>query len=167
MKEWINFSLDEAKEYASGSIANAESLIPEEYVPNLPPIESLKDIPKWHDFEEKIWSLGEELRQLLVDFPRLRKDKDLQEGFVRISVNQNAKRGRQSFILLLGYKFCVHHANQIASQINDPFVNGHVISTLKKMQVSDFVTQVKPFLNSKFTWIRKESKKYLAKYDSN
>ena len=86
-------------------ISLAETLIPKILEPDLPPAKiSGKDIsqnPAWHDFEHKIWSTGEELRALIQINPILRKDVKLFQRIFIIAKNRNAKRGRQSFIILL------------------------------------------------------------------
>lgn len=144
-------------------VKEAGGLIPDVYIPNLPPTELTKDVPDWHDFEHKIWMLGEEIRLLLVSKKSLRRDKNLQSEFVRIATNRNSKRGRQPFIMLLGYKFCRHHAKEISAQIDDPFVDGHVIMTLRKMRAEGYSIQTRPFLNSSVSWVRNEAKKYLSR----
>ena len=100
----------ETKNIILEKIKEAESLIPGSYIPNLMPTELIKNVPAWHHFEHEIWKIGEEIRLLLLDVPSLRKDQDIHTGIIRIAVNRNAKRGRQSFIMLLGYKFCRHYA---------------------------------------------------------
>ena len=147
-----------------GKTKEAVTLIPNDYLPNPVSTKLVKDVPGWHDFEYAIWKIGEEIRLLLFNAMNLRKDQEIQSEFVRLATNRNAKRGRQTFIMLLGYKFCSHHAKEIASQIDDQFVEGHVIMTLRKMQVKGYSTQVRPFLNSQVTWIRNEAKKYLSRF---
>lgn len=66
--------------------------------------------------------------------------------------------------MLLGYKFCSQYASQIADQLKDSNVNGQAIDTLIKMQSSDYVPQVIPFMTDKTTWIKNKAKKYVEKY---
>ncbi len=122
-------STAEVKGAGLSLVARAESLIPERRVPELAPLSGNPDVPEWHGFELKVWEIGEQIRQILARHQSLRKDRELQEAFVRILTNANAKRGRQSFVMLLGYKSCQVHAATVAAQINDPNVTGHVIST--------------------------------------
>jgi len=112
---------------------------------------------EFHSFEHRIWGIGEQIRQITFSKPQVRKNEKLQEAFLRISINKNAKRGRQSFILLLGYKVCSQRASDIVSQICDKRVSGHVIDTLLKMQASGFVKDVMPFQNSDRAWIRNKT----------
>ena len=156
----------EVRERALSLVAKAEALIPERRVPDLAPMANHPDVPEWHGFEWEVWEIGEQIRQLLVEHPALRKDRKLQEGFVRISTNAKAKRGRQSFVILLGFKSCQVHAATIATQIGDPAVTGHVISTLTKMRAGGFADTVRPYVESNVTWIRNEAKKYMARYNS-
>lgn len=48
--------------------------------------------------------------QILREHTSLRKDKSLLDSFLSIATNRNAKRGRQIFIILLGYKHCAEYA---------------------------------------------------------
>ena len=111
-------------------------------------------------YELQRWDIGEQIRQLLVENPSLRKDPELQEAFLRISLNRNATQGRQSFIMLLGYTCCRSHAAKLISQLDDEGVVGHVISTITKMRTRDFMEQIRPFQEHKRTWIRNEAKRY-------
>ena len=145
-------------------INKTESVIPCEPVPDLPP-KDFPGIPEYHSFENDVWSYGEEIRPLLTKHPELRVDTEIQERILKICLNKNAKRGRQSFIMLIGNLKFSNYAQEISTQINDPFVSGHVISTLTKMKKAGFYREVSPFLESKITWVRKEAKKYCDIYN--
>lgn len=119
------------------------------------------DPPKWHDFEFTVWELGEKIRQALTECTSLRKDVDLQRAFLELAVDRRADRGRQAFIMLLGFKSCADHAPRLVGELDDLDVAGHVVSTLYKMKASGFTAQVRPFANDKRAWIRKEAKRYL------
>jgi hypothetical protein len=54
-------------------------------------MEDFPDVPEWHGFESQVWEIGEQIRQLLAQYPFLRKDEEMQEAFIRISANANAK----------------------------------------------------------------------------
>ena len=71
-----------------------------------------------HPYEYKIWSLGEEIRPLLVNKPHLRNDPEIQNGILEICLEQKGKRGRESFLMLTGNVKFSKHAQQIASLIN-------------------------------------------------
>jgi hypothetical protein len=156
----------EAKSSVEELIARAEVLIPDTLLVDLQPHEFNPKVPEWHDFEYKIWEIGEEIRLLIVRFPSLRKQRDTLDKLVRIAVNRKSKRGRQTFIDLFGSKSCNCYSKDIGSQIDDPFVSGHVIIALRKMEASDYADQIRPFLQSEYAWIRTAAKRYLLKYDN-
>ena len=155
----------EVRERVLSLLASAELLIPARGVPDLAPMADHPDVPEWHDFEWKVWEFGEQIRRLLAQHPALRKDQGLQEAFVRISTDGKAKRGRQSFVMLLGFKCCQVHSATLATQIADPTVTGHVILTLTKMRADGFADIVRPYVDSNITWIRNEAKRYMARYN--
>ena len=144
-------------------IKNASSIIPAEAIEDLPPKE-FKDVPQWHKFEYEIWDLGEKVKQLLVRDPLLRKDQDIEKGILDVAMNSKAKRGRQSFVLLLGSVKHAHLAKNIVTTLFDENVNGHVIDALLKMRAGNYVEKVKPFTSSDVTWIRNKAKKYCERY---
>jgi len=154
--------LDKAEKLISG----AETLIPKILEPDLSPAKiSDKDIsgnPAWHDFEHKIWSTGEELRALIQKNPTLRKDAKLFQRILNIAKNRNAKRGRQSFIMLLASKQFSNFAADLVTQLDDKFVDGQVICAIQKMRVSGFENEIKPFTENEHAWIRNAAKKYLT-----
>ena len=145
-------------------VADAEAAVPSTPKPDLPPGQYTQGAPEWHSFEHTIWAIGEDIRQLLLKKKSLRNDDDLQSTFAAISVNRNAKRGRQSFIMLLGYTSCQQYSYSIASQLDDPDVTGHVISTLLKMQAPDFVQEISKFLDHDISWIRRKAKAYCGRF---
>ena len=157
-------SKEQAKFKIKELIAQAECLIPETLQENLPGMDEMPGIPKWHEYEHKIWELGERIRHELVIHKSLHKDKEILDDLLKISLNRNAKRGRQSFIMLFWYKHCREYAPQLVTQIGDEFVSGHIIKGLNKMHADEFVEPVKNFLDHKITWVRNEAKKYLVTY---
>ena len=140
--------MDITKKEILDLVSEANNIIPVELLPNLEPLDGNNKITKWYDFESKVWQIGEQIRQKINSLPKLRKDKELQEIFIGIAKNKNAKRGRQSFIMLLAYKDCSSYAEVLLSELNDPDVEGHVIYALRKMQASTFINFVLPYLNS-------------------
>ncbi|CAB1077111.1 hypothetical protein D1AOALGA4SA_4904, partial [Olavius algarvensis Delta 1 endosymbiont] len=145
-------------------IAQAEEAIPPEQMADLPPGPYLSGAPEWHAYEHTVWQCGESIRQLLAKKSSLRRDLDLQDSFLRIVCNVKAKRGRQSFVMLLGYTSCAHLAPELVGQLSDPFVTGHVIDTLLKMRCADYVTQVQPFAGHNTAWVRKKAITYVDRY---
>ena len=147
-------------------VAKAEAAIPATLLPDLPPARYTSGAPEWHGFEDVVWQQGEVIRQLLVECKSLRKDAGLQSAFLRVACNRKAKRGRQSFIMLLGYSCCSGSAPAIAGQLSDPDVAGHVVDTLTKMRCPDFVQDVEELTNSDTTWVRNKAKRYVERYRS-
>ena len=145
-------------------VKRAEALIPDEPVADLPPMKSIPDVPKWHGFENSIWTIGETIRGLLADHTSLRKDHELQDLYVSIATNRNAKRGRQSFFFLLKFKACARCAPAVASQLDDSDVKGHALSALRKMRAGGYADQARAILDDPNTWIRNEAKKYISRF---
>jgi hypothetical protein len=156
--------MKEIREEILKLVAKVEASIPSELLPDLPPSPNTMDAPMWYRFENYIWMRGEDIRQLLIENKTLRRDIELQKAFLSIACNQKAKRGRQSFIMLLGNTGCLQFAPNIASQLSDPDVVGHAIDTLTKMRCPDYVEAIKPFTNDKTTWIRNKAKHYVEQY---
>jgi hypothetical protein len=154
----------EARQRILEKITEAKELIPQKELPTLPRSKELLGAPEWYDFELEIWDLGEEIRQIMVQYPKLREDKQLAEQILEIAIDRRAKRGRQSFILLLEYKVYSEYAPRLIAQLDDPAVDGHVISTVLKMRAPQFVDEIEPFTNHKMTWIRNYAKKYVERY---
>ena len=95
---------EEVKKKILKKVSNAEKLIPLELEPNLPPSDMFPNVPEWHTYEHKIWKIGSDILELIKTFPMLKKDDELHHRFLKICLNRNSKRGRQSFIMLFWYK---------------------------------------------------------------
>ena len=155
---------EEAKYRILGLIEKANELTPKTLENDLPPIEGFPDVPSWHDYELAIWKLGEEIRQILIEHTSLRKDDMVNEKIINLCTNTNAKRGREPFVLILGYKHNQVYADKIKILINDRYVDGHIIDTILKMQAKGYEKEIQPIATHKTTWIRKIAIKYLEKY---
>ena len=116
------------------------------------------------EYEFDIWKIGEDIRQIILTKKSLSKDKEINDLILKFRLKKNSKRGRQSFILLLGYKHLSEYALQLIKMINDKFVAGQIIDTVYKMQATGFEEEIKPFLKDKHSWIRKLAIKYMKKY---
>ena len=145
-------------------LTEAELLIPDEELPYLPYMESAPDVHDWYAFENELWGKGEEIRQHIV-LGKKKLKKEQIERIVSICMNKNAKRGRESFILLLGRKCYIDYAEKIATLLTDADVDGHVIDTLYKMGAEGYTSQIAPFTSHNRTWIRNKAKKYIEKYN--
>lgn len=153
------------KEEILNLIEKTKSIIPNKLEEDLE-IESFSKQPKWYSFEHQIWKNGEEIRQKLLIDKKLKKDEEIFDKLLTIATNRNAKRGRQSFILLFGSVKYAKYSSDLIKHINDGFVNGQVIDTIYKMRVYNYVEEIKPFCNSQITWIKNIAKKYIEKCDN-
>ena len=145
----LNCLLDEARDCVSGG--------------NLDEIPYRTSGIEWYRYEMDLWQKGEEIRQLLKR-DKVQLSESQIERILEICSDQRGRKGRQSFVLLLGKKHCAPYAAQVLRLLNDQDVNGQVIDTLYKMGVSDYVEQIKEFLGHEKTWIRNCAKKYVDRY---
>ena len=146
-------------------IQETEALIPEVFLDDLE-INSMSKQPEWCPFESQIWKNGERIRQLLLADKKLRDKESLFAKLFKIATNRNAKKGRQSFIMLLGSVKHSKYSSELIKQLDDDSVDGHIIDTIYKMKVYEFTKEIKPFTDHKFTWIRNIAKKYCKKYET-
>ena len=146
-------------------LAETEATIPREMATDLPYMKQFPDVHEWHDFELKIWDMGEKIRQLIFS-SKATFDQGQIRRIVDICLDKRAKRGRQSFVMLLGKaKYC-EYAHALIPLLEDEDVNGHVIDTLYKMRANGYVSLITPFLKHKRTWIRNTAKKYVQKFEA-
>ena len=144
-------------------LTKAESLIPEENLPDLSFMELAPDVHDWYMFEHELWEVGEDIRQFLLENKNKLNLSQI-ERIIKICLDKIAKRGRQSFVMLLGKKMFSEYAEQMASLIDDDDVDGQVIDTLYKMGATGYADLIEPFLTHNRTWIRNEAKRYIQKY---
>lgn len=139
-------------------LENAEKIIPNEDVQI--------EISIWHTFEHELWKIGEVIRQLIHEE---KKDLNVEQSdrICNICLNSKAKRGRQSFVMLLSKKRYFKYSDQLVSLLKDVDVSGHVLDALYKMKVLQYQEEVKPLLRSKYTWINKLAKRYIEKSQLN
>lgn len=147
-------------------LSEAESLVPDENLPDLPFIPEAPDVHDWYKFEHDLWNKGEEIRQLILDSKR-KPNKEQIKQICNICINPCAKRGRQSFVMLLGKRCYYKYAPVIAPFLSDDDIDGHVLDTLYKMGTPDYVVQIQPLTEHKRTWIRNIAKKYVKKYSQH
>lgn len=139
----------------------ALALAPEEYPPTLPTSRELLGAPQWYPFEHQAWKLGEEVRQVFLKQPKLKKVKEIQDKIIEVVKCQNLRRGRQSFIILLGFKDANQFKNILVPLLKDDDVDGQTLDSLIKMRAYEFPDKVVPHLSSRYTWIKNLAKKYI------
>ena len=144
-------------------LKKAEDKIPNEKLPDLPFMELAPDVHDWYMFEHEIWEIGEEIRQLIFNNKKVLTDSQIAR-IINICLDEKAKRGRQSFVLLLGKKAYQKYSDKIVPLLNSDDIDGQVVDTLYKMQAGQYVDKILPFTNHKRTWIRNIAKKYIQKY---
>jgi hypothetical protein len=156
--------MDNPKQEILSLVAQANSYIPDVLEPDLAPLDGYPNVPDWHKYESKIWAIGEQIRQILNENTKLRKDHQLQDAYLGVIKNERSKRGRQSFFFLVSYKSCNRCAEIVVNQLADDKVVGHAISALRKMGNGDYVIQINLIVDHPVTWIRNEAKKYVDKF---
>lgn len=142
-------------------VEEAHQLAPHDRPDDLVGMDTRPEIPSWHSHEHQVWRVGEEIRQLMAKQTKLRRDVELQEAFVEIGTDRRFGRGRQPFIMLLGYRACAVQAPAIAAIVGDPEVQGHAINTLYKMRARGYSNLIERGLGSPATWICKAARRYV------
>ena len=122
-------------------LTRAEALIPEENLPDLPYMDLAPDVHDWYEFEHKLWEIGEEIRQFISE-NKNKLNKNQIDRIVSICLDKKAKRGRQSFVMLLSKKIYNSYADMIVTVLNDDDVVGQVIDTLYKMGAKEYIEQM-------------------------
>ena len=146
-------------------LAETEATIPREMATDLPYMKQFPDVHEWHDFELKIWDMGEKIRQLIFS-SKATFDQGQIRRIVDICLDKRAKRGRQSFVMLLGKVKYREQAHALIPLLEEEDVDGQVIDTLYKMRANGYVSLMTLFLKHKKTWIRNIAKKYVQKFGS-
>jgi hypothetical protein len=139
-------------------------LAPTKYPPDLPISEKLLGASEWYSFEQDAWSIGESVRRAFTQHPQLKRKPSLLFKVLEVATCRNLRRGRQSFIMALGFVAARPLAPEIAEFVADPDVDGQVIYTLLKMRVAGYTEAVAPLLQSNKTWIRQLAGKYVERY---
>ena len=76
--------------------------------------------------------MGEEVRQTFKKWPRLKRDPAAAESAMEVVECANLRRGRQSFVMAIGFTAAAHLAPRVARFLNDADIDGQVIDTLLK-----------------------------------
>ena len=154
----------ETKQKILELIEKAENLTPKKMEKDLPNMKDHPDVREHHFYENEIWEIGENIRQLILQHKGLRKDDFLNDRIINFCLNRNSKSGRESFVMLLWYKHNQKYAEKLVSLIDDKYVYGHIIEGLNKLQVDGYCEKVSKFTNDKRKWIKKQAIKYVEKY---
>ncbi len=120
--------------------------------------------PKWYQFEHEAWAFGEQARQAFSHNRSWKRDPQLQLTVLEVATRRHLRRGRQSWVMALGFTAARQQAPALVEYLADPDVDGHVLDTLLKMRVGDFAAQVWPLTRHEQTWVRKLARRYLSRY---
>jgi hypothetical protein len=156
-----------SEEEILAACGEAIRLAPAEFPPNLPPSKELSGASEWYPFENQAWPIGESIRQAFVRNPRHKKRENILTRVTDVATCTNLRRGRQSFVMALGFVSARHYAERLAVFLGDPDVDGQVLDTLIKMKASNYTREVNPLLHSDKTWVRRLAKKYLDRYSKS
>ncbi|MGY3778951.1 hypothetical protein [Isobaculum melis] len=148
-------------EEVNSLLEDAIKLIPSKMLEDLPPnrLGIIYSLP----FESKLWAMGEQLRQLIQTDKKFQFDERQIKLLLKIIQNKQAKRGRQSFVMLLGKRKYAYLAPQLIPYLDDPCIALHIFDTIYKMRALgykkeflDFQKKFKPLAND-----RKKIQNYL------
>lgn len=157
-------SLYETKEAIISACRSAIELGPRAFPPDLPRNPLSPEIPVWHPFESKVWGIGETIRQSLNAKPKLKKDPAILQAILDVAQYRNLRRGRQTFVMLLGFTGAAGYAPFIAELIDDPDVYGHAVDTLLKMRAPGYAHQIAALTNCPYAWVRRLASRYVERY---
>ena len=167
----MTLALIRARQKVMDICRDALALAPKTYPPDLPPLKfpfppgrGMPEVPDWYRFELQCWPMGEEVRRTFQKWPRLKRDPAATASVMEVVECANLRRGRQSFVMAIGFTAAAHLAPRAARFLNDPDIGGHVVDTLLKMRAPGFEEGIKPLLTAPHTWIRNLAKKYVARY---
>jgi hypothetical protein len=119
----------------------------------------------WHRYEFLIWGIGESFRKVLKQHKNLRRDNELFKIIKQIASNPVYGKGRESFVMLLGQYGDRDSVGVLKQLLEDQEVQGHAIYALRLLGVPEVQENIRPFLQSRKTWVRNEAKKYFQKLE--
>lgn len=119
----------------------------------------------WHRYETLIWEIGEAFRQVLKKHKELRKESTLFCDFEQVALDTQFGKGRESFVMLLGQYGDQNVIGTLKTSLEDREVQGHAVYALRLIGASEVQDDIRPFLQSSKTWVRKEAKKYFEKLE--
>jgi hypothetical protein len=155
----------ESEERIIQACDQALSLAPQEYPPDLPPLKEIWGTAEnWYPYEHEAWKIGEQIRATLVKVRALKEKDSLLARVAEVATCRNLRRGRQSFIMALGFVDAKKYAPILAPLLGDQDVGGHVLWTLIKMKASGFTSEARLLLHSDRAWIRRLARTYVERY---
>ena len=92
-----------------------------------------------------VWKTGEQMRQILLKNEKTELSDSQIEKIIGIINNPLAKRGRQTFVWLLGKRKYAELAPRIIDQIYDDDVSLHVFNTIYNMRALGYEKEILDF----------------------
>lgn len=160
----VTFPVAASEEQILAACRQALRLAPSEYPPTLPSSKELSGVPDWYPFEHEAWRIGESIRRAFADDPLLKRKEIVVSKVAEVAQCRELRRGRQSFIMVLGFVAACSHAEAIVPLLRDPDVDGQVLDALLKMRAPGFTREVTFLLDSDQPWKRDLAKKYVDRY---
>ena len=142
----------------------ARALAPSDFPPDLPGDPAILGAPRWYRFEHEAWPVGETVRQSLQKHPKLKRDPRAIRAILDVVQNRNLRRGRESFVMALGFTAAAEHAPALVGLLDDPDIGGHIVSTLLKMRAAGYASQVSMLANHRQAWVRRLVSRYVTRY---
>jgi len=162
----MNASVPKSEGEVLAACDQALRLAPSEWPPTLPASKELLGAPEWYPFEHEAWAIGESIRRTFVQHAGMKKKTALISKVAEVATCRNLRRGRQSFIMAIGFVAACTHASSLVAFLDDPDVDGQVVHTLLKMRAGGFGEDVASLLHSEKSWVRRLAKKYIERYPS-
>lgn len=160
----MNSIVPKSEEEVLAACDQALRLSPSEWPPTLPTSKELLGAPEWYSFEHEAWRIGESVRRAFSHHPALKKNATLISKTVSVATCRNLRRGRQSFIMAIGFVAARPYASSLIEFLDDPDVDGQVVYTLLRMRADGFAHAVAPLLTSDKNWIKRLAEKYVKRY---
>jgi hypothetical protein len=87
-----------------------------------------------------------------VQFPKLKKRAALIAKVVEVATHRNLRRGRQSFVMAIGFVDASQYAATLVPFLSDSDVDGQIVHTLRQMRASGHARVVATLLGSNEAW---------------
>jgi hypothetical protein len=163
----VTFPVPASEEEVVATCELAIGLAPLEWLADLPSPERVAGslgLRQWHAFERDTWPIGEAIRRAFVQFPKLKKRTALIGKVVEVATHRNLRRGRQSFLMAMGFVYASQYAATLVPFLRDSDVDGQIVHTLLKMRASGYARVVATLLGSKEAWKLLLARKYIERY---
>jgi hypothetical protein len=160
----VRVSIPASEDEVSAACAEALALAPPAWPITLPRSPQLKGAAEWYEFEHHAWEIGESVRRAFAKNRRFKTNRALLTKVAEAATCRNLRRGRQSFVMALGFVAARQYAPALAEYVNDPDVGGQVVDTLLKMRVPGYARMIGSLLRSEKAWIRRLAGRYVERY---